>query len=153
MARVEYNVFSATLSYSREHVYVYSVGKTEEDFMRCLLTVYRRIGGITEKFKRTICLLSYPSRAVNVKFIPRSLLFLKILVSSWNSARSVLPRQRENVKVPIDFINWIRAFDYKVKSEKELIYIIEEYIAAQCNREINQTTNLPPVTLFQKEIR
>lgn len=38
-----------------------------------------------------------------------------------------------------------------MKSEKELIYIIEEYIAAQCNREINQTTKLPPVTLFQKE--
>ena len=48
-------------------------------------------------------------------------------------------------------------FDEKVRDLfyliQKLIYIIEEYIAAQCNREINQTTNLPPVTLFQKEIR
>lgn len=67
---IEYNVFSSTLSYSREHVYVYSAGKTEEDFMRCLLTVYRRISGITEKFKtdNMFAIVSVTSRKRKVHF-------------------------------------------------------------------------------------
>ena len=35
---VEFNVFSATLGYSREHVFLLSFTKTEEDFIRCTIT-------------------------------------------------------------------------------------------------------------------
>lgn len=41
-----YNVFSATLSYSRMHYFVISDGKGTVDFMRCLIEVLRRMGGL-----------------------------------------------------------------------------------------------------------
>lgn len=148
---IEYNVFSATLSYSREHIYVYSVGKTEEDFMRCLLTVYRRIGGITEKFKTDNMSAIVSVTSSKRKVHPRIASFFKDLGVKLELCQIRSPQTKGKCESSNRFINWIRAFDYKVKSEKELIYIIEEYISAQCNREINQTTKLPPVTLFQKE--
>ena len=47
----EFNVFSATLGYSRKHVFIYSVGKTEDDFIRCVLETFRRLGGLTQILK------------------------------------------------------------------------------------------------------
>ncbi|NMB13943.1 MAG: transposase family protein, partial [Gallicola sp.] len=133
--------------------YVYSVGKTEEDFMRCLLTVYRRIGGITEKFKTDNMSAIVSVTSSKRKVHPRIASFFKDLGVKLELCQIRSPQTKGKCESSNRFINWIRAFDYKVKSEKELIYIIEEYISAQCNREINQTTKLPPVTLFQKEIR
>lgn len=148
---IEYNVFSATLSYSREHIFVYSIGKTEEDFIRCLITVYRRIGGITDKFK-TDNMSAIVSITNNKRKIhPRISSFFKDLGVKLELCQVRSPQTKGKCESANRFINWIQAFDYKVKSEKELIYIIEEYIAGQCNREINQTTKIPPVTLFQKE--
>ena len=45
---ITFNVFSATLGYSREHVFIYSLTKTTEDLIRCLIETYRRLGGVTE---------------------------------------------------------------------------------------------------------
>ena len=39
-----FNIFSATLSYSREHLFVYSLTRTTEDFIRCLIDVLKRTG-------------------------------------------------------------------------------------------------------------
>ena len=48
---VEFNVFSATLGYSREHVFLLSFSKTEEDFIRCTIETFRRLGGVTDILK------------------------------------------------------------------------------------------------------
>ena len=148
---IEYNVFSATLSYSREHVYVYSVGKRKRISCDACSTVYRRIGGITEKFKTDNMSAIVSVTSSKRKVHPQIASFFKDLGVKLELCQIRSPQTKGKCESSNRFINWIRAFDYKVKSEKELIYIIEEYIAAQCNREINQTTNLPPVTLFQKE--
>lgn len=47
----EYNVFSATLGYSREHIYIYSIGKTEDDFIRCVIETFKKLGGKTKILK------------------------------------------------------------------------------------------------------
>lgn len=44
----EFNIFSATLSWSRLHVFVYSVNKTRADVERCLIYVFEYIGGVTK---------------------------------------------------------------------------------------------------------
>ena len=56
-----YNVFSATLSYSRMHYFVISEGKGTVDFMRCLIEVLRRIGGCPAPYSRTTCPRSSPA--------------------------------------------------------------------------------------------
>ena len=42
---IEFNIFSATLGYSRLHFFIYTKGKTEQDFLRCLITVLNKLGG------------------------------------------------------------------------------------------------------------
>ena len=44
----EFNIFSATLSWSRLHVFVYSVNKTRADVQKCLIHVFEYIGGVTK---------------------------------------------------------------------------------------------------------
>lgn len=44
---IEYNLFSATLGYSRMHYFEYSKSKTETDVKRCLLHAYEYFGGTT----------------------------------------------------------------------------------------------------------
>ena len=48
---------------------------------------------------------------------------------------------------PNRFVNWIKAFDYKVKNETELIDIIENYITRECNNQINSRTKAPNILL------
>lgn len=45
----EFNIFSATLSWSRLHIFVYSKNKTREDVERCLIEVFKYIGGIPKE--------------------------------------------------------------------------------------------------------
>lgn len=45
----EFNIFSATLSWSRLHIFVYSVNKTRADVERCLIHVFKYIGGVPKE--------------------------------------------------------------------------------------------------------
>ncbi len=46
---IKFNLFSATLGYSRMHYFEFSLSKTEEDFMRCLLHSFCYFGGKTKE--------------------------------------------------------------------------------------------------------
>ena len=39
---------TSTLGYSREHIFVYTKGKTTEDFLRCIIDTLYRLGGTPE---------------------------------------------------------------------------------------------------------
>lgn len=45
-----YNVFSATLGYSSEHIYIYTIGKTEDDFIRCVIETFKKLGENYDEF-------------------------------------------------------------------------------------------------------
>ena len=47
----KFNVFGATLGYSREHVFIYSKTRTTEDFLRCMIDTFNRIGGLPQTIK------------------------------------------------------------------------------------------------------
>ena len=34
---IEFNIMTSTLGYSREHIFIYTKGKTTEDFLRCII--------------------------------------------------------------------------------------------------------------------
>lgn len=48
------------------------------------------------------------------------------------------------------FASWLKAYDGEIENEKELIDIIEQ-LNCRVNQTINQTTCIPPITLFEKE--
>ena len=46
----DFNVFSATLSYSRLHVFIYVKTRTTDDLLFCWLTTIKRLGGIPKEW-------------------------------------------------------------------------------------------------------
>ena len=46
---IEFNVFSATLAFSRKHIFIYTKTKTKNDLIRCLIETFRRLGGTTKR--------------------------------------------------------------------------------------------------------
>ena len=115
---IEFNLMTSTLGYSREHIFVYTKGKTTEDFLRCIIDTLYRLGGTPEH------ILTDNMTAV---------------VSITNGSK------RKHQK--------IRAFEKdngEIENEEELIHLIEK-INRRVNNTINQTTNMPPHVLFEKE--
>lgn len=45
----EFNIFSATLSWSRLHIFVYSINKTRKDVEKCLIHVFKYINGVPKE--------------------------------------------------------------------------------------------------------
>lgn len=148
---IAFNVFSATLAYSREHIFIYSTSKTTEDFIRCIITVFRKLGGISEEVltdnMASIVTLHNGEKKVKKQI---SQLF-KDLGCELKLCKVRTPQTKGKVENSNKYINWIYAYDYQLNSEEELIKLIEENIVSDSNRQINQGTLMPPYKLFKKE--
>lgn len=147
----KYNVFSATLGYSREHVYLYTIGKTEDDFIRCVIETFRRLGGKTKILKTdnmsAITTVTKGNRTIH----PRIKSFFKDIDVKLELCKIRTPETKGKDESSNRFVNWIKAFDYHVKDETELIHIIENYITSESNKQVNSRTKVPPALLFKKE--
>lgn len=148
---ISFNVFSATLGYSREHVFIYSPTKTTEDFIRCIITVFRKLGGVTRKV-----LTDNMSAIVDVngnrkKVYPKISQLFRDLNVELKLCKVKTPQTKGKDENSNKFVKWIYAYDNKLKSEDELIDKIENVITSQCNRQNNMGTGMPPATLFAKE--
>jgi len=96
----EFNIFSATLSASRLHIFKYSKYKTRIDVQRCLIQTFQYIGGITEE-----TLTDNMSSIVNTKeknFIKNLFLLQKILDLFLKSASLSIHIQKEKMNRVID---------------------------------------------------
>ncbi len=147
----EFNVFSATLGYSRKHVFIYSIGKTEDDFIRCLLDTFRRLGGLTRIVKTDNMTAIVSIKNGKRKVHNRIQSFFKDLDIKLELCECRTPESKGKCEVSNRFINWLVSFDYRIKNEQELIHVIENHITSECNKAINQRTNIPPAKLFLKE--
>lgn len=147
----EYNVFSATLGYSREHVFIYSIGKTEDDFIRCVIEVFRRLGGKTKILKTdnmsAIVSIKNGKRTVHKKIQA----FFKDIDVKLELCDIRTPESKGKDESANRFLNWIKAYDYQIHDEVELIHIIEDHITAEANNRVNSRTHTPPAILFKKE--
>ena len=148
---VNFNVFSATLGYSREHVFLLSFTKTEEDFIRCTIETFRRLGGVTEIFK-TDNMSAIVSVKGNKKTVhPRILQFFKDIGVDLKLCQIKTPQTKGKDENANKFMNWLVPYEGELNSIDELKTLIEETITAESNQQINTGTNMPPATLFAKE--
>ena len=148
---VEFNVFSATLGYSREHVFLLSFSKTEEDFIRCTIETFRRFGGVTEILKtdNMSAIVSVKGNKKNVH--PHIRQFFKDIAVDLELCQVKVPQTKGKVENSNKFMNWLIPYEGELNSIDELKSLIEETITAESNRQINTGTNMPPATLFAKE--
>ena len=146
-----YNVFSATLGYSREHIYIYTIGKTEDDFIRCVIETFKKLGGKTMILKTDNMSAVVSVKNGSRKIHPKIKSFFKDIDVKLELCNIRTPESKGKDESSNRFVNWIKAFDYKVKNETELVDIIENYITSECNNQINSRTKAPPALLFKEE--
>ena len=148
---IEFNVFSATLGYSREHIFIFSFYRTLDDAIRCMIEVFKRIGGVTKEALTDNMAAIVSITKDGKKVQPRFKALMKDLGVKLKLAKVKSPETKGKCESANRFVNWLRPYDGELESVDELIDVIENVITSQCNTEINQSTKIPPVTLFRKE--
>ena len=144
----EFNIFSATLSASRFHNFIYSKTKTREDVERCLVKCFERMQGRPKEI-----LTDNMSSIVNTKskkFVSEFITFCKDMEIKPQKCKISSPETKGKVESSNRFINWLIPYDGEFDTEEELIHIIEK-INKKANQEINSTTGATPLFLFEKE--
>lgn len=147
---IKFNLFAATLSSSRLHYFVYSDSRTEESFIRCLLDTIYHIGGVPKEI-----LTDNMSSIVDVRG-KKKVKHSKILQLEKDlgvyirlcKARS--PETKGKVESSNRFVSRILAYNNEIEDKEDLLKVIDN-LNKTINNEVNRTTNVAPVILFQKE--
>ena len=148
---IEYNLFAATFGYSRYHYLIYTRGKTTEDFLRCLILVLKKAGGIPE-----MIITDNMSAIVSVNGgrknkLPVIKQFEKDIGIKIHLCKVRTPQTKGKVESANRFENWLEPYNDELKSEEELLKEIEK-LNIKMNQQVNGTTGLPPVKLMAKEM-
>ena len=146
----EFNVFTSTLGCSRLHDFVYSKTKTREDVERCLMTTFKYIGGVPKHIladnMATIVDINGTTRKINKEFYQ----FAKDMGTVVKLCKPRSPQTKGKDETSNKFMNWLVPYNHEFEDEEELIKIIKT-IRNKANSKVNQTTNVPPLLLFEKE--
>ncbi len=145
---IEFYIFSTTLGASRFHTYIYSSFMTRECVERCLIETFEMIGGVTKE-----CLTDNMSSIINYSqndFVPEFKAFSKDMGFIPKHCKKESPETKGKDESCNRFMSWLYPYDYSFDTEEELIQIVKR-LNNEINKERNQSTNMAPVILLQKE--
>lgn len=148
---IKFNIYSATLGWSREHIFLYSPTITTYDFIRCTLDMYRKLGGKTKEL-----LTDNMSAVVSVKngkktVHPQIEQFFKDLGVKLKLCRVRSPQTKGKCESANRFRSWVLPYDGELDDEEDVRKLIDEVLTRRVNDQMNQTTQLAPSALFKKE--
>lgn len=146
----KFNIYGATLGYSRQHIYIYSKTRTTEDFLRCTIDTFNKLGGLPNHIK-TDNMAAIVSITNGCKKKHRIISqFEKDIGVKIKLCKVHTPQTKGKVESANRFLQWLLPYNHRFKDESELIEIIDR-INIAVNKQPNQTTNMPPIVLFKKE--
>ena len=147
---IEFNLFSATLGYSRFHYFEYTEFKTEADFKRCLIHFFKKIGGITKEVltdnMSAIVTVSEGKRIIH----PSIVQFFKDIEVKLSLCKARTPQTKGKDEVSNKYAQWLNSYDGKIKNKEHILKLIDK-LNTDINNQKNTRTNYPPVLLFTKE--
>lgn len=147
---VEFNVFSATLGYSRFHLFVFSFGKGEEDFLRCLIECLRRLGGMPrEVLTDNMAAIVTVSGGARRKH-PRILQFERDFGLRIRLCRPRSPQTKGKVESSNRFVSWLLPYQGTLKDTQAIVAALSK-IEAESDRSVSEETGVPPIALFREE--
>lgn len=146
----QFNLFSATLGYSRYHYFEYTEFKQESDFKRCLVHFFKKIGGKT----KTV-LTDNMTAIVNVNtkkktIHPSIYQFFNDLGVKLMLCKVRTPETKGKDETSNKLAQWLYAYDGKIKDKNHLLQLIDR-LKIDINKQKNTSTNTPPILLFAKE--
>ena len=147
---IEYNLFSATLGYSRMHYFEYSKSKTETDVKRCLLHAYEYFGGTTTTSLTHNMSAIVSLRGNDKKIHPSLLQFYKDMNVKLILCKPKTPETKGKCETSNKFVQWINAYNKRIEDELKLYQVIYR-LNKTINEKPNETTGVPPLQLFEKE--
>lgn len=147
---VEFNVFSATLGYSRMHMFEFSYAKGEEDFLRCLIRVLGRIGGMPREVltDNMSAVVSCDGKAKRKH--ARILQFERDFGLKIRLCRVRSPETKGKVESSNRFVNWLLPYDGSLENAAGIAGVLAS-IEAAANASSNPETGMPPIALFAGE--
>lgn len=146
----EFNVFSATLAWSRRHIFIYSRTRTTDDLVRCMFLTVLRLGGIPAEWvtdNMSALVVLQGGRRVRVE---RVFAFARDAGFEIKLCRPRSPETKGKVESANRFLSRLRPYEGEFEGEGELVEIIAR-IEQRCNDEVNETTGMPPAVLFMQE--
>lgn len=144
----EFNIFSSTLGASRLHIFIYSKSRTRIDVQKCLIKTFQYIGGLPKE-----TLTDNMSSIVDTKkkeFLKEFKTFSKDIGFDIKKCKPKSPYTKGKDESCNRFISWLIPYNGEFETEEDLIKIIEQ-INLKVNKQINDTTGIQPILLFQKE--
>lgn len=147
---IEFNLWSATLGYSRRHIFKFTYTITEADFRKCLIDTFITIGGTTKH-----ALTDNMSAIVNVNkgkktIHPTVIQFMKDMGMELRLCKCRHPFTKGKVEVSNKYQQWLNPYDYKFDTTEDLEKGVEE-ILSQCNYQANSETKVAPIVLYDLE--
>ena len=147
---IEFNVFSATLSWSRYHFFVYSTGKGAADFIRCLISVLKELGAMPREIVADNMAAIVSCRGGTRRKLPQIVQLEKDLGVRIRLCKPRTPETKGKVESSNRFVNRLRAYDGLIADEGELKAKTAR-IQSRSNAEANGETGVPPSALLMKE--
>lgn len=144
----DFYIFSTTLGASRFHTFIYSKFMTLESVERCLIESFEMINGIPEE-----CLTDNMSSIINLsekEFLKEFKEFSKDMDFIPKKCKPRSPETKGKDESCNRFMNWLYPYQKEFETEEDLINIIKR-LNKQINLEVNQTTNMTPISLFRIE--
>ena len=148
---IEYNLFVATFGYSRYHHYIYSRTKTTEDFLRCLIEVLQRAGGVPKTIVTDNMSAIVSIKANSKEKHPVIRQFEKDIGVRIYLCKVRTPQTKGKVESANRYVQWLKPYNGELENEEELIKLIRQF-ERDVNNETNRTTGIPPVKLIKKEM-
>lgn len=146
----EFNVFSATLCWSRRHIFIYSRTKGADDIVRCMFTTILRLGGVPREWLTDnmggLVAVCGGRRVWN----DRILAFAKDAGFEVKACKVRTPQTKGKVESSNRFLSRLVPYQGEFIGEQGLIDVIAR-IEQRCNDEANATTGMPPSVLFMRE--
>lgn len=147
---INFNLWSATLGYSRRHIFKVVFNLTEATFRKCLIETYVILGGTTTRALTDNMSAIVNVNAGNKKIHPTVIQFMKDIGVKLELCKVRHPYTKGKVEVSNKYQNWLNSYDYKFTTTEDLIKGVEE-ILDQCNYQKNDETKVAPMVLYELE--
>lgn len=147
-----FNVYSATLGYSRKHLFIYSATKTEQDFIRCTNEALMLLGGapeeiLTDNMSAIVSITNEEGRNRRRKHQN---------IIQWEKDAGIRiklceprsPETKGKVESSNRFLDRLMAYDGEIDSAEDVVRAIAK-IQNDANDSVNPETGFPPSALFQ----
>jgi hypothetical protein len=146
----KFNIFTATLGYSRLHTFTYSKTRTTEDFLRCMIDTFNKIGGVPKQVKTDNMAAVVSVTNGYKKKHPIIKQFEKDSGVKINLCKAHTPQTKGKVESLARLVNRIKVYNSEFENLEELENIIIKF-NEEINNEICQGTGVRPIDRLREE--